>query len=125
MPRMKISRDEVQYSLQKQLETGENDNRKPAGEPKVTTTAEDKHLKAELNFSRQQPVSISTVTNRLRSAGLRVYKVIKKLLLRKVTKQKRPVDNKSIRTGHCKSGKICCGQTRPNLNILVLSGKYM
>ena len=84
---MKICWNEVQYLLQMQLETGTNINRKKAGVPKMTTAAEVKHLiikrkrherktvpglTVELNSSRQQPVSLSTVKNWFWSVGAQV-----------------------------------------------------
>lgn len=78
-------RCKAQYSLQRQLETVRNLDRKLNGAPKLTTAAENKQmfienkvnrrkaapeLTTELNRSLQQPVTLSTVKNQLRPVGL-------------------------------------------------------
>ena len=52
--KLKISKHGVQYSLQRQLETGPNFERKRSGVPKVMTPAEDKHLIIESKRHRRK-----------------------------------------------------------------------
>ena len=82
--KLKISKYDVQYSLQIQSETGTNINGKRAGVPKVTNATEDKHLiieskryrrktapelTAKLNSSQEPPMLLSAVKIDLNQCG--------------------------------------------------------
>lgn len=101
---LKVSRNGVHYSLVRKKKTGDNLDRKRSGRRKVTTAAEDKHLRvtsrrnrkltasdlrADLNSTRSTSVSLTTVKRRLRSFGLFGRVAIRKPLLRPVNKKKR------------------------------------
>ena len=104
---LKISRHEIQYSLQRQLRISENINRKRPGSSQLTTADEDKHriieserhrmktalvLTGEFSSSRQQPILLLTVKNRLRSNKTHEVHNHQKTLFRTVNIQKRFMD---------------------------------
>ena len=86
--KLKISYNTVYYSPHRTAQTGSNQNRKRSGMPRCTTEQEDKYIRvsslrnrrltspqlaASLNSTRETPVSTSTVTSRLREAGLQFF----------------------------------------------------
>lgn len=99
-----VSNKGVHYALHRQQETGSNVDRPRSGRKKVTTDAEDKHLritskrnrrltapdlKADLNAKREVAVSLTTVKRRLQAAGLHGRVAARKPLLRPINKKKR------------------------------------
>lgn len=101
---LKISRRTVDYNVNKYASTKSLRDRKRSGRPRKTTIAEDKRIvliskrdrrltgpeiAAQINLSRDLPVSTSTVKRRLREAGLFGRVAVKKPLLRRQNKIKR------------------------------------
>lgn len=101
---LKIPRRTVDYNVKKYASTRSFGDRVRSGRPRKTTTAEDKHIvliskrdrrltgpeiAAQINESRDLPLSISTVKRRLREAGLFGRVAVKKPLLRRQNKIKR------------------------------------
>lgn len=101
---LKLPRRTVDYNVQKYESSGSVSNKKRTGRPKTTTPAEDlriiitskrdrrktaPEIAAEVNVSRQKPVSVTTVKRRLRQAGLYGRIAMRKPLLRKGNKVKR------------------------------------
>lgn len=99
-----ISPKGVHYTLARHRETGSLSDRKRSGRPKTTSAAEDRFIittskrnrrltapdiNRELNKTRSNKVSVSTVKNRLSAAGLRGRVAVKKPLLRAIHKEKR------------------------------------
>ncbi|CAK9805030.1 hypothetical protein ANTQUA_LOCUS4340 [Anthophora quadrimaculata] len=82
---LKLNHRTVDYNVKKYEGTGSLSNKKRSGWPKITTPAEDRtitiiskrnrsktalEITAEINISRSEPVSLTTVKRRLRKAGL-------------------------------------------------------
>ncbi|CAK9824990.1 Transposable element Tc1 transposase [Anthophora retusa] len=101
---LKLNRRTVDYNVKKYEDTGSLSNKKRSGRPKITTPAEDRaitiiskrnrrktapEITAEINASRPEPVSLTTVKRRLRKAGLHGRIAMRKPLLRKQNKAKR------------------------------------
>jgi transposase len=102
--KVSVSLKGVQSTISRFRDTGLYHDRDRKGRPKVTTKQEDKHIVvtskrnrrltaseicADVNRSRENPVSLTTVKRRLRSAGLKGCVAVKKPLLRPVNKRKR------------------------------------
>ena len=99
-----ISKSSVGYTLKKFKSTGSYSSQKRSGRPRKTTVGEDRFLQtlskrnrrktgpelaAEINRSRDTPISVTTVKRRLRQVGLRGCIAVRKPLLRKQNKKKR------------------------------------
>lgn len=102
--RLKVSIGGVQRALSRHAQTGSNATLPRSGRRKATSHAEDKYVRvsslrnrrltvpqltAQLNSTRQKPVSKSTVRRRLTAAGLHGRISSRKPLLRLQNKQKR------------------------------------
>ncbi|CAK9814356.1 Transposable element Tc1 transposase [Anthophora quadrimaculata] len=99
-----VSKSCVSYSIKKYGATGICSSVKRTGRPRKTTQAEDRHIitiskrnrrdtateiAAEVNKSREETISVSTIKRRLKEGGLRGCVAVKKPLLRKQNKKKR------------------------------------
>lgn len=102
--KLKISLKGVQTTITRHRATGSLKDRPRSGRPKATTEVEDRNIvitskrnrrmtapeiRAQVNQSRPNPVSVTTVKRRLRAAGLHGRVAVRKPLLRKINKQKR------------------------------------
>lgn len=102
--KMKVSLKGVQSTIARFKDTGTFRSRSRTGRPKVTTRQEDQHIvviskrnrrltapeiRADINRTRKNPVSLTTVKRRLRIAGLKGCVAVKKPLLRPINKKKR------------------------------------
>lgn len=101
---VQISEKGVRTAIKRFSTTGVNTDRQRSGRPKVTSEREDKFIaitskrlrtltapdiRAELNTSRDNVVSVTTVQRRLRQVGLSGCVAIRKPFLRTVNKVKR------------------------------------
>ncbi|CAK9816182.1 Transposable element Tc1 transposase [Anthophora plagiata] len=106
---LKLKRRTMDYNDKKYEDTGslskkKKKKKKRSVRPKITTSAEDRaitiiskrnrrktapELTAEINASRPEPVSLTTVKRRLRKAGLHARIAMRKPLLREQNKAKR------------------------------------
>lgn len=101
---LKLSKTCVHNTIARYKKTGSNQDRPRSGRPRATTSSEDKfivvtskrnrrltapEIRAEVNKSRSEPVSLTTVKRRLRDANLFGRVAVRKPLLRPQNKRKR------------------------------------
>lgn len=101
---LNISRQTVDYNVNKFASGGSLSNKKRSGRPVTTTPAEDRQIvmiskrnrrktapeiAAEVSVGRRKQISVTTVKRRLGKAGLHGRVAVRKPLLRKKNKQKR------------------------------------
>lgn len=102
--KLKISLGAVQCALARKKETGKNMSKSHSGHPKVTSKCDDRKIvllskrnrkltatdiTADLNQTRDRPVSVSTIKRRLVAEGLYGRVAAKKSLLQKQNITKR------------------------------------
>lgn len=102
--KLKLTYRAVQGTVKRYKTTGTTQSGKRSGRPKITSPAEDRRLeviskrnrrltapqiRAQLNESRETPVSLTTVKRRLAKAGLQGRIAARKPLLRPQNRQKR------------------------------------
>lgn len=101
---LKVSKTCVHHTIVRYKETGSHQGRPRSGRPRATTSSEDNfivvtskrnrrltapEIRAEVNKTRSDPVSLTTVKRRLRDAKLFGRVVVRKPLLRPQNKKKR------------------------------------
>lgn len=99
-----VSKTGLATALARYEETKSNTNKKRCGRPRKTTKNDDQYIqmistrnrfktapdiRAEVNNCLPQPISVSTVRNRLREKGLNGHVALRKPLLRPINKRKR------------------------------------
>lgn len=99
-----VSKGGVEHTLKRSSETHSNIDRKRSGRPKKTSPVDDRHIlimskrnrfktapeiRAEVNRSLAEPISVNTVKRRLRDKGYLGRVSVKKPLLRSQNKVKR------------------------------------
>lgn len=102
--KIKVSLKGVQTTIARYKTSDSLVDRTRSGRPKITTSQEDQYIvvtskrnrrltaseiRAEVNRSRDNAVSLTTVKRRLRNAGLKGCVAVKKPLLRPINKKKR------------------------------------